>query len=281
MNYRHSFHAGNFADVMKHVLLSRILTHLNAKESAYRVIDLHGGAGIYELGSGDAERTGEWRGGIELFEAGSFTPEIEELLLPYRTALTQARALYGRMSYPGSPLIARFLTRHQDVVLANEKHPDTCNLLRAALGVDPRCKVLELDASVALRANVPPKERRGLVLSDPPFERNDEFALLVKDIAAAHAKWPTGQMAIWYPLKNPDLASNFITALVTNGVTRLLRLELTVHARPTGMGGCGLLIINPPWRLADEAGLLLPALAARLASGPQASYRCEAILPDG
>jgi 23S rRNA (adenine2030-N6)-methyltransferase len=281
LNYRHSFHAGNFADVMKHVLLSRILAHLNAKDSAYRVIDLHGGAGIYDLGSGDAERTGEWRQGIALFEAEAFSPEIELLLTPYRSALAEARALHGPMAYPGSPLIARFLTRHQDVVLANEKHPETCRLLRAALAVDPRCKVLELDASVALRANVPPRERRGLVLSDPPFERHDEFAVLVKDIAAAHAKWPTGQMAIWYPLKDPGLAGNFITALVTSGVTRLLRLELTVHDQPTGMGSCGLLVINPPWRLADEAAILLPALAARLATGPRSSYRCEAILPDG
>jgi 23S rRNA (adenine2030-N6)-methyltransferase len=119
------------------------------------------------------------------------------------------------------------------------------------------------------------------VLMDPPFERADEFAVLVNDLAAAHAKWPTGIYAIWYPLKDVGLVDRFITALVERGLSRMLRLEMTVHRSAAGMGGCGLLVINPPWKLEAEARVLLPALITRLATGDSAGYRCEAILRDG
>lgn len=280
MNYRHSFHAGNFADVMKHALMARILTHLNAKDSPYRVIDLHAGAGAYDLASEDALRTGEWREGIALLDE-PLVGEAEALLAPYRAAIAATRERGGAMAYPGSPLIARWLARLQDRIIANEITPESCRSLRKTLSGHVCCKVLELDASVALRANVPPRERRGLVLLDPPFERADEFAVLVNDIAAAHAKWPTGIYAIWYPLKDPALVDRFIAALMERGLTRMLRLEMRVHQRPTGMGGCGLLVINPPWKLKEEAGILLAALTQRLATGSGARYRCEVILPDG
>jgi 23S rRNA (adenine2030-N6)-methyltransferase len=280
VNYRHHFHAGNFADVMKHAVLARILVHLNAKEAPYRIIDLHGGAGVYDLGSADATRTGEWHDGIGLLDA-PFAAGAEALLAPYRAAIAASKARTGPQAYPGSPLIARWLARPQDRIIVNEKHPETCKLLREALEQDKLCKVLELDASVALRANIPPRERRGLVLMDPPFERADEFAVLVKDIVASHAKWPTGIYAIWYPLKDEALVGRFVAALVEAGMARMLRLEMTVHRRDTGMGGSGLLVINPPWKLKAEADILLPALTARLATGAGAGYRVEAILPDG
>ena len=265
---------------MKHALMARIITHLNAKESAYRIIDLHGGAGWYDLASQEALRTGEWREGIGLLDA-PLDAEAKLLLEPYRHAIAATRQLKGASAYPGSPMIASWLSRRQDRIIANEKHGETCAELRVAMSGEGRCRVLELDGSVALRANIPPRERRGLVLLDPPFERHDEFAALVKDIVAAHEKWPQGIYAIWYPLKDHGLADRFFGALTARGLSRMLRLEMTVHQRDVGMGGSGLLVINPPWKLHDEARILLPALVKRLATGAGSHYRCEAILPDG
>lgn len=281
MNYRHGFHAGNFADVMKHALLARILTHLAAKDTPLRVIDLHAGAGLYDLASEEATRTGEWRDGIGRLNAAPLQAEAEALLAPYRAAIAAARRLRGANTYPGSPFIARFLTRPQDRLLTNELNPRTRARLEAALASDARCRILGLDASVALRANIPPRERRGLVLIDPPFERRDEFARLVEDLTAALAKWPTGVYAVWYPANDAALADGFVAALLERGLARLLRLELAVHDRAEGMGASGLLVVNPPWKLRPDAEVILPALAERLATAASARYRCDAIRPDG
>jgi 23S rRNA (adenine2030-N6)-methyltransferase len=285
MNYRHAFHAGNFADVMKHALMARILLHLNAKPAPWRCLDIHAGAGLYDLGSDEAGRTGEWRGGVGLMEE-PLAGEAEALLAPWRQALAGVRARHGALAYPGSPLLALALARGGDVVLANERHGETAQLLRAAIGKDGRARILELDGAVALRANIPPPEKRGLILLDPPFERADEFAALAKATIAAHAKWPTGIHAIWYPVKDAALVEAFLARLEQAGIARMLRLELTIHRKSAGLGGSGLLILNPPWRLAAEAEILLPALAARLALGVEnqhrrAGWRCDAIRPDG
>ncbi len=285
MNYRHAFHAGNFADVMKHALLARILTHLNAKPTPWRFIDLHGGAGLYDLSGEEARRTGEWQGGIGLMDA-AFLEEVEALLAPFRAAIAAARAAHGSLAYPGSPLIALARARAQDVVLANEIRPEIASDLRAALGRDRRAKVLTLDAAVALRANIPPPERRGLVLIDPPFERADEFAHLARELVAAHAKWPGGIYAVWHPVKEAALVEAFHAALEAAGLARMLRLELILHREAQGLGGSGLLVVNPPWRLKEEAEILLPALAGRLALGLDPSirrpgWRADAIRADG
>ena len=285
MNYRHAFHAGNFADVMKHALLARILLHLSAKPAPWRFIDLHGGAGLYDLSSEAALRTNEAAGGVGLMEE-AFAPEVEALLAPWREAIRAVRARHGQGFYPGSPLIALGMARPGDAVLVNEKHAETASQLRSACGRDRRARIVELDGSVALRANIPPPEKRGLVLVDPPFERADEFALMARDVIAAHAKWPTGAYALWHPLKDMSLVEGLLAALEQAGISRLLRLELTIHAKPAGLGGSGLLVINPPWKLREEAEILLPALAERLALGVEREarrpgWRCDAIRPDG
>jgi 23S rRNA (adenine2030-N6)-methyltransferase len=285
MNYRHAFHAGNFADVMKHALLARILTHLNAKPAPWRCIDIHAGAGLYDLSADQATRTGEWQGGIGLMQE-PLEASAEALLAPWRQVVSAIRMSHGEAFYPGSPLIALRLARGADVILANERHAETAQHLRGAMARDGRSKLVELDGSVALRANIPPPEKRGLVLIDPPFERADEFAVMAKDVIAAHAKWPTGIYALWYPLKDMALVEGLVSRLDEAGLARILRLELTIHHKPTGLGGCGLIIINPPWRLREEAEILLPALAARLALGVDLAdrrpgWRCDAIWPDG
>ncbi|MFN3670547.1 MAG: 23S rRNA (adenine(2030)-N(6))-methyltransferase RlmJ [Bosea sp. (in: a-proteobacteria)] len=283
MNYRHGFHAGNFADVLKHVMLTRILTHLNAKDTPYRVVDTHAGAGRYDLGSEEALRTHEWKDGVARIDRSPLSPAVEALLKPWRDALVGARALYGEAAYPGSPWLCQRLMRAQDRLIAAELHPLTHKKLDAAIGRDPRCKALAIDGWNALRGNVPPKERRGLVLIDPPFEEKDEFERLEAELIAAHRKWPSGIYALWYPVKDRMAVANLLSAIMAAEIGRLLRLEIDVD-RPEAAGGLsatGLLIVNPPWKLAEEARILLPALTERLAQGPRPRYLCEPIRPDG
>jgi 23S rRNA (adenine2030-N6)-methyltransferase len=283
MNYRHGFHAGNFADVLKHVVLMRILTHLNAKDTPYRIVDTHAGAGCYDLGSEEALRTHEWKDGVARLDQAPLPPAVEAILKPWRDALAGARALYGPDAYPGSPWLCLHAMRPTDRLIAAELHPQTHKKLLAAIGRDPRGKALAIDGWNALRGNVPPKERRGLVLIDPPFEAKDEFQTLAAEFIVAHRKWPTGIYALWYPVKDREAVENLLATITDAGIGRLLRLEIDVD-RPDAAGGLsatGLLVVNPPWTLAAEAGLLLPALTERLAQGPRPRYLCEPIRPDG
>ena len=283
MNYRHGFHAGNFADVLKHVVLTRILAHLNAKDAPWRVIDTHAGAGRYDLGSEEALRTHEWKDGVARLDRSPLHGPAEALLRPWREALSGARARHGADAYPGSPWLCRHAMRADDRLIAAELHPQTYKKLAAALGRDARCKALAIDGWHALRGNVPPRERRGLVLIDPPFEQQDEFAVLAAEFVAAHRKWPTGIYALWHPIKDRRAADGLLAAISAAGIGRLLRLEIDVD-RPEAAGGLsatGLIVVNPPWRLAQEAALLLPALSERLAQGPRPRYTCESIRPDG
>ncbi|CAN5161877.1 23S rRNA (adenine(2030)-N(6))-methyltransferase RlmJ [soil metagenome] len=283
MNYRHGFHAGNFADVLKHVVLMRILTHLNAKPAPYRVVDTHAGAGRYDLGSEEALRTHEWKDGVARIDRSPLAPAVEALLKPWRDAVSGARALHGADAYPGSPWLCRHAMRPDDRLIAAELHEHTHKKLVQAIGRDPRCKALAIDGWNVLRGNVPPKERRGLVLIDPPFEEKDEFATLESELIAAHRKWPTGIYALWYPVKDRLAVANLLAGINQAGIGRLLRLEIDVD-RPDAAGGLsatGMLIVNPPGMLADEAQIILPALTERLAQGTRPRYLCEPIRPDG
>jgi 23S rRNA (adenine2030-N6)-methyltransferase len=274
MNYRHAFHAGNFADVMKHALLARILTHLRVKDAPFRVIDTHAGIGRYDLAGSEAERTLEWRAGIGRLEE-PFGPEVEALLQPFREVLAAIRARYGETIYPGSPAIVRELLRPADRAVFVEMHPEDGALLTDRFNAVHNAKVMRMDGWIALRGLIPPKERRGLVLIDPPFEEPGELARAALRLADAVKRWPTGIFAFWYPIKDPDEIDSFIEAANAMGRDRL-RLELLVDA-PDGirLAGSGLLVINPPWKLADEAGLLLPALAERFARRDYGAFRCE------
>jgi 23S rRNA (adenine2030-N6)-methyltransferase len=283
MNYRHGYHAGNFADVMKHVLLTRILAHLLKKETPFRVLDTHAGIGLYDLASEEASRTGEWRDGIGRMEE-PFTDAVEALLDPYREAVAATRqanvqdvAQDNAMAYPGSPLICRSMLRRQDRAILIERHPQDAARLIRLFACDRRFRALELDGWVALHAMIPPKERRGLVLIDPPYEEPGELARLGRELVRAQRKWQTGIFAGWYPIKNPADADKLAAALATEIPAEFLRLELMVDAPtdPARLNGCGLLVINPPWRLAEEAEVLLPALAERLARGAEAGFRCD------
>lgn len=276
MNYRHAFHAGNFADVLKHAVLARILAHLCDKPAPFRVIDTHAGAALYDLAGPEASRTGEWRDGIGRLRDATIPPDIAALLAPYLDVVT-ALSSNSAPRYPGSPLLALRLMRPQDRLTACELVPAAAAALAHALGRDARAKAVAIDGWLALKAYIPPKERRGLVLVDPPFERPDEFSHLTHGIVNAVRKWPTGVYVIWYPVKERRGPDGFVDALAAAGITKLLRVEIDVGGGEEALRACGLVLINPPWRIADELAILLDWLVPVLARGGGARSRLDQI----
>jgi 23S rRNA (adenine2030-N6)-methyltransferase len=282
MNYRHAFHAGNFADVIKHIVLVRILTYLHEKPAAFRVVDTHAGAGVYDLTGDDAQRSGEWSTGIARMMQARFSETAGQLVAPYLDIVRSFNPQRSLQSYPGSPLIARALLRPQDRLVACELEPIARKHLIGALRRDTQARVVDLDGWVALPAFVPPKERRGLVLIDPPFERKDEFEQLASGFAEAFAKWPTGSYMLWYPAKSrratDDLARR-VAAVTGGGVDKCLRLEFSVAPQTADgvLTSAGLLIVNPPWTLMADLKAILPELEKPLGQGGAARFRLEAV----
>jgi 23S rRNA (adenine2030-N6)-methyltransferase len=308
MNYQHAFHAGNFADVHKHIVLTRILDYLRQKPAAFRVIDTHAGAGLYNLLGPQAARSGEWRDGIgRLFamprSGAAGTDSMEVLVAPYLDIIAALNPGGTLRLYPGSPLIVKALLRTQDRLIACELEPTAAALLKAALYGDARAKVLSIDGWVGLFANIPPKERRGLIVIDPPYEETVEFARLSDALAQAYRKWPNGLYLLWYPIKsyeNRGVLTTFaerptagyrdrqqnradrregtdtlMRQLRRSGIPKLLRCELSIGpARGEGgLTGSGLIIVNPPFPLERELRVLLPALVRILA--PTGGYRLD------
>ncbi|TXM91850.1 23S rRNA (adenine(2030)-N(6))-methyltransferase RlmJ [Methylobacterium sp. WL116] len=277
MNYRHAFHAGNFADVLKHLVLTRVLAHLGLKPAPYRAIDTHAGLGFYDLTAEEAGRTAEWVDGWGRLD-DPFPQAVEDLLAPYRAAVAAVRARHGATTYPGSPALIREFLRAEDQGVFVELHPEDHAVLRERFNGHARTKVLHLDGWTALNAMIPPPERRGLVLIDPPYEVPGEIDRLGAHLARAVAKWPTGVFLAWYPIKTLAAVDRMVAAL-DGALTRpALRLDLMID-RPddTRLTSNGLIVVNPPWRLAEEAALFLPALAERLARGAYGAFRCKAI----
>jgi 23S rRNA (adenine2030-N6)-methyltransferase len=266
MNYRHGFHAGNFADVVKHAVLARILVHLKAKPAAFRVIDTHAGAGRYDLTGPEASRTGEWRDGIGRLRTAPLDAAPAGLLAPYLDVVASLNPGEQLVCYPGSPHIVRAHLRTQDRLTACELEPTAARSLRRNLAGDDRIKAVAINGWTALNAYVPPKERRGLVLIDPAFEQPDEFAVLAERTLKAHRKWPGGIYLLWYPIKARREPEALAREFTRSGIAKVLRAEFTVAPLdPDGpLVGSGLVIVNPPWTLEGELAVMLPALAAVL-----------------
>jgi 23S rRNA (adenine2030-N6)-methyltransferase len=280
MNYRHAFHAGGFADVHKHSVLARVLLHLRQKPAAFRVIDTHAGAGRYDLSGPEPTRSGEWRHGIERVWAVRGRRPLGELLAPYLDTVAAFNPNGELRDYPGSPLIAKSLMRPQDRLIACELEPGAAALLVAALGRDRRAKALAIDGWIAAGAYVPPKERRGLLLIDPPFEDAADFARLPDVLAAAHRKWPSGTYLLWYPIKDRGAPDALARRLKKLDVPNMLRCELTI-GRPHadgGLVGSGLIVVNPPFTLAQDLRVLIPELAATLS--PEGAGRTDWLAPE-
>jgi 23S rRNA (adenine2030-N6)-methyltransferase len=284
MNYRHAFHAGGFADVIKHIVLVRILVYLQDKPAAFRVIDTHGGAGLYDLTSEEARRSGEWLTGVARIMQARFSDAALALLKSYLDIVRAFNTGPELTAYPGSPLIARALLRPQDRLTICEIEPRARALLIDALRRDAQARVVDLDGWMALPAFVPPNERRGLVLIDPPFEASDEFERISEGFAKAFAKWPTGTYILWYPAKSrratDELAERVAGAAASaRPAGKVVRLEFSIapQTAESALTSTGLLIVNPPWTLAGELKTILSELTKPLGQGGPGRYRLEAM----
>jgi 23S rRNA (adenine2030-N6)-methyltransferase len=277
MNYRHAFHAGNFADVVKHAVLVRLLVHLGAKPAAYRAIDTHAGAGLYDLTGPEAARSGEWHCGIARLRAAAVAGDLAALLAPYLNAVAACNPPGRLTAYPGSPALVRAFLRPQDRLVACELEPSAALALARNFAGDRRVKAIAIDGWTALNAYVPPKERRGLVLIDPPFEDGGEFSRLAQGLEAAHRKWASGTYVLWYPIKTREQPDALARRLQRSGVPKILRAEVGVGppAAPGGLDRCGLIVVNPPWTLEGELRTVLPALAAILSASERGTARID------
>ncbi|MEO6396760.1 MAG: 23S rRNA (adenine(2030)-N(6))-methyltransferase RlmJ [Devosia sp.] len=275
MNYRHAFHAGSFTDVFKHIVLARLIEYLKLKPAAFRVIDTHAGIGRYSLTGEEAKRSPEWQEGIARLRKADIADKANALIQPYLDVVAAENPNGTLARYPGSPLIARRLFRPQDRLSALELHPADYRKLRDLLADDVQARVSELDGWLALNAFVPVKEKRGLVLVDPPFEEPGEWERLIEGLAKAHRKWATGLYALWYPLKDRREVNAFVADLKATGIAKMLRLELSIDSPLDGkLTGSGMILVNPPFTLEDEMKSILPALVKALAPG-RGSHRIE------
>lgn len=278
LSYRHIFHAGNFADVFKHALLTRLFAALNAKASPWCYLDTHAGIGRYDLTHKWAQKAREYESGITRLWTRRDLPRA---LLPYVEIVRAENAGRKLRFYPGSPLIARRLARASDRLVLTELNTTDHAELKARFAGDRQAAVHLLDGYQALKAFLPPKERRGLVLLDSSFDRAKEFARIANALADAHGRWPTGVYAVWYPLMEPGPMRGFERDIKETGIRNILRLEMTILPQdaPT-MPGCGMLVVNPPWKFDAEARALLRWLWSALATAGAGGAKVDWLAPE-
>lgn len=282
MNYRHHYHAGNFADVVKHVLLLGLLKGLNRKDTPYCYIDTHAGIGIYDLGASEAQRTLEFKSGLTRVKAAP-AAGMPAWVADYQKAVAALQVERSGFWYPGSPWLALQQMRPQDRALLMELHPEDAGRLRQHLSRHEQVAVHERDAYEGLTALIPPKEKRGLVLIDPPYEEErDDYAPVVELLKKAHAKWPTGMYALWFPIKDYHAITRFYRRLRNTGIPKMLTTELNVLPpdNSLGLNGTGMVIVNPPWKFSDEAYRTLQWLKPVLSEHPQSSLKVEWLTPE-
>lgn len=270
MNYRHGYHAGNFADLLKHTALCELLRLLTAKDKKLFVLDTHAGAGGYDLGGSQARRTGEAEAGIGRLVAESRTG-MPAAVARYLAAVQAYDRKFGPPGgrlhrYPGSPRLVRAALRPGDRFIACEKHPEEAMLLKREFAGDRAVEVRQADGYHAIKSVLPPVERRALVLIDPPFEATDEFEVLARAVRHGLRRFATGCYAIWYPIKDEPTVEAFLASLAE---AKYLRMELDLGPRtPEGkLAACGLVVINPPWKFEEAMREALPWIAARLGGG--------------
>jgi 23S rRNA (adenine2030-N6)-methyltransferase len=278
MNYRHAFHAGNHADVFKHLVLSRLIALMSRKEQPFAYLDTHAGVGLYDLHGDQASRTGEYLEGVSrLWDA----QDAPELAADYLRILRKLNPEGTLRYYPGSPELARRLARQQDSLQFNEKHPEDGLALKENMKRDPRVAVHRGEGWHVPRALLPTQEKRAIVLIDPPFEQADELQRCAKAMKEAIARMRQAVVVIWYPIKDERDMRRFYQELTSTGAPKLLKAELYVHPTDTDtrLNGSGLAISNPPWGLEEELRALLPWLAQRLAQS-EGGWRVDWPIPD-
>lgn len=277
MNYRHAYHAGNFADVVKHAVLALVIEHMKQKPAPFRIVDTHAGIGAYDLGSIEAEKTGEWREGIGRVMAADFSEEARGALAPYLDVVRRLNRDGSLTRYPGSPLLARELMRGEDRLVVNELHPEDLLLLKRLFAHDSQVKVMALDAWTAVKALLPPPERRGVVLIDPAFEQEGELDRLVEALQEGVRRFAGGTYLLWYPIKELRPVAAFRRKIAALGLPKATAFELTIRDTQdeTLLNGAGLMVVNAPFTLAATLEVLLPELARVLAQGKGGGYRIE------
>jgi 23S rRNA (adenine2030-N6)-methyltransferase len=266
MNYRHAFHAGNHGDVLKHVVLMRVLSYMTAKDSPMAVLDAHAGIGRYDLTGIEAIKTGEWRGGIGAVLQTEHSVEVSSLLEPYLEIVRGLNADGTLQHYPGSPEVAAQMLRHMDRLLLNELHPEDYQTLAARYSERSNVKVSSVDALIAVKAALPFHERRGVVLIDPAFEVTNETEKVALMLKQGLRRMAQTCFIIWYPVTTQRFADAFCDSLTFEHAKSALRVELLVRpaAEEGGLAGSGVVVVNPPWTLYDELQVLMPALTQSL-----------------
>jgi len=288
MNYRHHFHAGNFADVFKHAVLIQLVRGMQRKEKGFLFLDTHAGRGRYDLSvaaRGDSlERKPEHPDGIGRLWGASGLPEA---LAEYVALVGQFDQQAGNSSaephfYPGSPRIVQVIARPQDRLALCEKHPDEFGLLRDEFTFVSGASVHQIDGYTALRAMLPPLEKRALVLIDPPFEEQDEFAQIIGGLRDGLRRLPGGTFAVWYPLTERARVDAFFDALIALNPPPTFFAEVTIADDNASMKmkGCGLAVVNPPWQIDRAVAPLMPVLAELLAQAPGGGGRLRWLVPE-
>lgn len=279
MNYRHGYHAGSFTDVFKHILLTALIESYKQKNAPFCYIDTHAGAGVYDLSATFASKTKEYETGIEKIIQSPSPPPLVKLFLNVIHQINNklAHANYTSLRfYPGSPLLARQLLRPQDRLIACDLHPEEYQSLKNTLGGDKQCAIHHADGFQALKAFLPPKERRGIILIDPPYENIDEFSLIVRSLQPAIRRFETGVYVIWYPIKDQAAVKSFYRYLTNLIQKPILKAELTIYPDlPNHLNGSGVTIINPPYQLDKTLESLLPWVWKALTINDQGGFLVE------
>ena len=259
LSYRHSYHAGNHADVLKHIVLTLSINALKEKEKPFLYLDTHSGAGRYLLKSEHSEKTGEYLSGINLLWQ---QPNIPELLNTYLSVIKRYNPFSELKYYPGSPLIAKQLLRQQDKLNLTELHPTDYPLLRQEFSKDKRAKVLREDGFAQLKSKLPHEFRRGIILIDPSYEIKNDYQIIPKALFEAYKRFATGVYLIWYPVVSRTQTQKMIDSIIKLGIRRISQFELAIKPdnNQKGMTASGMLVINPPWKLHEQMQTILPWL---------------------
>ena len=273
MNYSHASHAGNFADVFKHIVLARIVEYLKRKDKPFRVFDTHAGFGRYDLTSEEAAKNDAWKQGVQAVLNAPAPGPVEELIAPWKNQVLAA----GESSYPGSPNIVHGLLRKIDRLSAYEMNPEAFPVLADQFAGDYQTRVYNSDGWLVSVSPIPPKEGRGLILVDPPFEDGKDFDRMIKMLNESSRRWAGGVVALWYPVRRRDHTDEWLGTLKSLKFRNLLNLELYVrNPRPSGMmNGCGMVILNPPFVLREEMETILPWLSDTLKQDKGWGYRIQ------
>ena len=278
LSYRHSFHAGNHADVIKHIVQSLILDSLKQKDKPFVYHDTHSGVGRYDLQDERSEKTGEFKEGIaRIWDRDDIPEEIASYIDAIKALNDNDELRY----YPGSPKVARAQIREDDRMTLTELHPTDFPLLLQEFRGDRQVKMYKEDGFACLKASLPPKERRGVVLIDPPYELKHEYMDVVKAIKNSHERWATGTYAIWYPVVYRENIDKMLKGLKDLGIRKILQLELGVapDSEERGMTASGMIVINPPWKLEGQMKTLLPWLQGAIAPN-HGHHKVEWIVPE-